>query len=135
MIEVRGHFTIEARVALLSSITLNGGLRMYCASVVYPRTKRGRFDLDYFAERHAPMFARLLGDNCVRYEVHKSLDTPGAPASTSIAAAYFWVKSGEEFGSALALNGAEIYGDIPNFTDIQPSRSWAEIVSPSSPRS
>jgi hypothetical protein len=29
---------------------------MYCASVVYP-VDAGGFDFDYFARRHAPMFA------------------------------------------------------------------------------
>lgn len=100
---------------------------MFCASVVYPKTE-GRFNLDYFENSHAPMFARLLGNNCVRFEVHRSLESPGAPAPTFVAAAYFWVSSAEEFGAALGRHGAEIYGDIPKFTDLQPSRGWSEVV-------
>jgi uncharacterized protein (TIGR02118 family) len=101
---------------------------VYCAGVVYPRKPGARFDLKYFAEAHAPMFVRLMGDNCVRYEVHESLDAPGAPASTFIAAAYFWVKSAEAFGAVLAQHGEQIYGDIRNFTDLEPSRSWSRVL-------
>ena len=74
------------------------------------------------------MFARLLGDNCVRFEVHKSLAMPGAPAPNFIAVAYFWVKTGEAFGAVLAQHGEEIYADIPEFTNIEPIRQWSEVV-------
>jgi uncharacterized protein (TIGR02118 family) len=99
---------------------------MFCASVLYP-VGADDFDFDYFATRHAPMFARLLGDNCVRYEVHRGLATPGAPPPPFLAAAYFWVRSAERFGAALAAHGDEIYSDIPRFSRTQPTRGWAEI--------
>ena len=101
---------------------------MFCASVAYPRVENARFDFDYFAYKHAPLFAKLLGDNCIKYEVHKSLQTPGAPTPTHVAVAYFWVKSGDQFGRTLAEHGQEIYADITNFTDLQPTREWSEIV-------
>jgi uncharacterized protein (TIGR02118 family) len=100
---------------------------MYCASVMYPIDAEN-FDTDYFATRHAPMFAAALGDNCVRFEVHHALDTPGAPPPPFIAAAFFWVRSAVEFGAALAANGEAVYRDIQNFSDTQPSRGWAEVL-------
>ncbi|GER90761.1 hypothetical protein KDW_49230 [Dictyobacter vulcani] len=102
---------------------------MFCASVAYPAQQGKKFDFDYFAHKHVPLFAHLLGANCVRFEVHKNLAAPGAPAPAFIGVAYFWVQSGEEFGAALAQHGQEIYGDIPNFTDIEPLRQWSEVVS------
>jgi hypothetical protein len=36
------------------------------------------------------MFAKLLGHNCVRFEVHRGLAAPGAPPPPFVAAAYFW---------------------------------------------
>ncbi|GCE07318.1 EthD family reductase [Dictyobacter aurantiacus] len=101
---------------------------MFCASVAYPIQQGGRFDFEYFAQQHVPLFARFLGENCVKFEVHKSLATPGAPAPSFLAVAYFWVRSGEAFGAALAQYGNEIYSDIPNFTDIEPLRQWSEVV-------
>jgi uncharacterized protein (TIGR02118 family) len=99
---------------------------MYCASVAYPIDAEG-FDFDYFHRRHAPMFAELLGDNCVRYEVHRGLASQGAPPPPFVAAAYFWVKSPEAFGAALSEHAAALYSDIANFSRTQPVRGWAEV--------
>jgi uncharacterized protein (TIGR02118 family) len=100
---------------------------MYCASVVYP-TDAEDFDFEYFRSHHAPMFASLLGENCVRSEVHRALATPGAPPPPFLAAAYFWVTSPEAFGATLAKHGAAIYADIGKFTRTQPIRGWAEVA-------
>jgi len=100
---------------------------MFCASVAYPVDAEG-FDFDYFRDRHAPMFAGLLADNCVRFEVHRGLAVPGAPPPPFAAAAYFWVDSAEAFGRVLAEHGAEIYADIANFSRTQPIRGWAEVT-------
>jgi uncharacterized protein (TIGR02118 family) len=99
---------------------------VYCASVTYPIDSEG-FDLDYFATQHAPMFARLLGGNCIKFEVHRALATPGAPPPQQIAAAYFWVESPELFGAALARHAEEIYSDIARFSQTQPTRGWWKI--------
>jgi uncharacterized protein (TIGR02118 family) len=99
---------------------------MFCASVAYP-TGLARFDFEYFRDRHATMFARLLGSNCVRYEVHRGLATEGAPPPPFSAAAYFWLVSPQQFGETLATHGEEIYRDIAAFTDGQPVRGWAAV--------
>ena len=101
---------------------------MFCASVAYPIQQDGTFDFDYFASRHVPLFAHFLGENCVRFEVHKSLAVPGAPAPGFLGVAYFWVTSSEDFGAVLAQHGQEIYSDIARFTDIEPVRQWSEVV-------
>lgn len=100
---------------------------MFCASVAYPIDAVG-FDFDYFHDRHAPMFAKLLGENCVRFEVHCGLATPGAPPPPFVAAAYFWVTSAEAFGQTLAEHGDELYSDIANFSQTQPVRGWAAVT-------
>ena len=100
---------------------------MFCASVAYP-TDAATFDFGYFRDQHAPLFARVLGDNCVRFEVHRGLAAPGAPPPPFVAAAYFWVTSAEDFGTALIAHGEAVYADIANFTDSQPVRGWAEVA-------
>lgn len=100
---------------------------MYCASVSYPLDALD-FDFEYFRTRHAPMFARLLGENCKRFEVHRGLASPGAPPPPFLAAAYFWVTSAEQFGATLARHGGDLYGDIANFSKTQPVRGWAEVT-------
>ena len=100
---------------------------MFCASVAYPADIEG-FDFAYFRDRHAPLFASLLGANCERFEVHKPLATPGAPPPPFTAAAYLWVSSAEEFGTTLAQHGEQIYADIANFSPCQPVRGWAHVT-------
>jgi uncharacterized protein (TIGR02118 family) len=100
---------------------------MFCASVAYPPDAEN-FNFDHFRNHHAPMFAKLLGDNCTRFEVHRGLATPGAPPPPFLAAAYFWVTSPEKFGEALTQHNAAIYDDIPNFSGTQPIRGWAEVM-------
>ncbi|MDH6464094.1 uncharacterized protein (TIGR02118 family) [Micromonospora sp. A200] len=99
---------------------------MYCASVVYP-TDAENFDFEYFRSRHAPMFARLLGENCIRFEVHRALATPGAPPPPFAAAPTSGLRR-QTFGATLAEHGAEIYVDIANFSGTQPTRGWAEVL-------
>lgn len=99
---------------------------MFCASVVYPRDAED-FDFGYFATQHVPMFAGLLGENCVRFEVHRALDAPGAPPPPFLAAAYFWVSSPAAFGQTLVEHGPAIYADIENFSLTPPQRGWAEV--------
>jgi uncharacterized protein (TIGR02118 family) len=100
---------------------------MYCAAVMYPAGADG-FDIDYFTTRHVPMFAGLLGDNCVRFEVHHPVADPGAPSPPFAAAAYFWVTSPEAFGATLAQHGEQIYADIAHFSRAQPVRGWSAVV-------
>jgi uncharacterized protein (TIGR02118 family) len=99
---------------------------VFCASVAYPPDAED-FDFEYFRDRHVPMFASFLGDNCVRYEVHRALAAPGAPPPPFVAAAYFWVASADAFGATLAQHGDTIYADIAQFSRTQPTRGWAEV--------
>ena len=61
---------------------------MFCATVLYPSKERP-FDFEYYAGTLAPLYARFLGDNCVRFEVRKGLITPGDPPHTSSALPVF----------------------------------------------
>ena len=99
---------------------------MFCASVTYPLDSVG-FDFEYFRTQHAPLFAGLLGENCLRFEVHRGLAAPGAPPPPFIAAGYFWVSSPEAFGATLAEHGEAIYDDVANFSRTPPVRGWAEV--------
>jgi uncharacterized protein (TIGR02118 family) len=101
---------------------------MYCATVAYPTREGDTFDFDYFLQQYVPMFVDALGDNCVRFEVRKGLNQPGAPEPPYVCVANFWVQSGERFGATLAQYGDRLYGDISRFTTIGPVRAWEEVI-------
>lgn len=83
---------------------------MFCISVAYPVKDGARFDFDYYATRHIPMVARLLGANAVRSEVRKGVTS----ANGSPAAFVAWRTSG--YGRLKSFR--------PPWTNMAP-RSWA----------
>jgi uncharacterized protein (TIGR02118 family) len=101
---------------------------MFCASVAYPEQKNGTFDLHYFLNKHIPLFVGFLGDNCVRYEVQKFIASLNPSAPRFLYIAYFWLQSAEQFDATIEQHGAEIFTDIPQFTNIEPVREWREVL-------
>jgi uncharacterized protein (TIGR02118 family) len=102
---------------------------MFCATVLYPNQEGSIFDFEQYAGTLAPTYARLLGENCIKFEVRRGLVTPGAPAPQFICIASFWVKSREAFGASLAdPRMQEVMAKIFAMTDIQPIRQFDEVM-------
>jgi uncharacterized protein (TIGR02118 family) len=103
---------------------------MVCISVFYPNGPNKRFDHDYYLATHMP----LVRDCCrsfglIRYEVDRGVSggTPGSQAPfVAVGRLYFSAVS--EFVKALEAHGAEIMGDIPNYTDIEPQIQVSELT-------
>ena len=57
----------------------------YCATVIYPFTEGVEFDLKRYASDIAPRYARLLGDNCLGFEVREGRTSPGRRIRTRFA--------------------------------------------------
>lgn len=102
---------------------------MIRATVLYPASAT-RFDYDYYVNKHTPMLKELwtpLG--LVNVELSKGVSglMPGTkPAFCTIATLTF--TSVEALQGALATTGAQVLGDIPNFTDVQPEVQLNEIL-------
>ncbi|MGH7040528.1 MAG: EthD family reductase [Acetobacteraceae bacterium] len=92
---------------------------MIVVSVMYPPS--ARFDLDYYMKSHIPLVqARCAGRGLAGAQVLKGAagGDGGAPAQQVIALLSF--ASLPEFQTAMQEHGAEIMGDVANFTDAQP---------------
>jgi uncharacterized protein (TIGR02118 family) len=94
---------------------------MITVSVFYPKTATSRFDFAYYLDTHTPMLKRLLepaGMQNLRLLRGKgSLDGGAAPYEVT---AHFDLPSLEVLQNALSKHGAQIIGDMPNYTDVQP---------------
>ena len=102
---------------------------MYCATVLYPFQAGKNLDFDHCAKTLAPMYAAVLGKNCVRYEVRKGLAMAGRPAPAFACIANYWVTNREEFGAAMGdPRMREVMAKIAAFTDIEPLRQFDEVV-------
>lgn len=98
-------------------------------TVSYPGTASSRFDHGYYASKHRQLIIdRLKGLGLVRVEIDKCLaDGAGGPPPV-VAAAHMFFNTLPEFQAALKQHGAEIMGDIPNYTDIQPQILISDVV-------
>jgi uncharacterized protein (TIGR02118 family) len=96
--------------------------------ILYPNQPAVRFDMAYYCERHMPMVQARIGAACTGFTVDAGLagGAPGQPAPY-VAVGALLVSSIEAFGAAMAQHGAEIMGDIPNYTDAQPVIQISEV--------
>lgn len=100
---------------------------MIIVSVMYPYTESARFDLDYYVKKHMPLVASRGQDLGLQsYQVLRGLEVGGKPAYHVVA--HLIVSSVQAFQSGMETHGAEIMGDIPNYTDIRPVIQFSETV-------
>ena len=101
---------------------------MIKVSVLYPNVEGSKFDMDYYCNSHIPMVRDRLGAACTGASVDGGLGggAGGAPA-TYIAMGNIFFNSVEEFQAAFGPHAAEIMGDIPNYTDIEPVIQVSEV--------
>jgi uncharacterized protein (TIGR02118 family) len=95
---------------------------MFRVAILYPTTEGATFDHDYYLKSHIPLVAARLGDNCTSWGVDKVLDGP------YVAIGYLVVNNLEQFGAAMAEHGAEIIGDVANYTTIAPQMVVSELA-------
>jgi uncharacterized protein (TIGR02118 family) len=101
---------------------------MVKVSVLYPNKAGSRFDQDYYFNRHTPMVGRLLGSALKGLSIESGIS--GAmrdqPAPYLITC-HLVFESTAAFFAAFTQHAAEIMGDIPNFTDVEPVIQLGEI--------
>lgn len=101
---------------------------MIKVSVFYPNTEGKRFNADYFLNKHIPFVQEQLGSSLKRTSVDMGLagGEPGSPAPYQ-AMGHLFFDTVEAFQAAFGLHASSLMGDIPNFTDIQPTIQISEV--------
>ena len=101
---------------------------MVKVSVLYPNTAGCKFDMAYYLTKHMPMVKQKLGAACKSMAVEEGIagGAPGAPA-TYVAMGHLYFDSSDAFQSAFAPHAQDILGDIPNYTNIQPTIQISEV--------
>jgi uncharacterized protein (TIGR02118 family) len=101
---------------------------MIKVSVLYPNSAGGKFDIDYYCQKHMPMVKRKLGDACKQMNVEQGV-AGGAPGSapTYVAMGHLYFDSVPAFQAAFAPHAQEIMSDIPNYTNSQPIIQISEV--------
>jgi len=95
---------------------------MIRVSVLYPNGANTKFDMNYYLAKHIPMVKQKLGSACKSVTVDQGVagGAEGAPA-TYVAMAHLTFDSLGAFQSAFGPHASAIMGDIPNYTNAQPT--------------
>jgi len=101
---------------------------MVKVSVLYPGGDGSTFNMDYYLNHHVPMVRAKLGTACKSAAVEQGLGgaTPGSPPAFS-AMGHLYFASVEAFQAAFSPHAAAIMGDIPNYTNVQPTIQVSEV--------
>lgn len=94
-------------------------------TVVYPSKEGWKFDFDYYMRKHVPFVSKLVGKSI---EVRRGLASPNGSTAPYVCVASIPIDSIAEFQGLMAKHGAEIMGDVPNYTNIQPVLQFDEIL-------
>ena len=98
-------------------------------SVLYPNETNTKFDMDYYCNKHVPMVAGLLGEAVIGATVEKGLggSEPNSPAAYS-AMGNLYFNTMESFEKSFGPNTEKIMGDLPNFTNSEPTIQISEVM-------
>ena len=101
---------------------------MIRVSVLYPNGDDATFDHDYYLERHMPLVAESVGEAMKGYTVDRGVagGGPGEPPAF-LAACHMTFDSPEAFQAAFEPHMERIMGDIPNYTNTQPTVQISEV--------
>ncbi|HUA15611.1 MAG TPA: EthD family reductase [Verrucomicrobiae bacterium] len=103
---------------------------MIKVSILYPYTRGGRFDFDYYVSTHMPRSIELLSIHAGfrRLTVEQGLSgTERDSPPGYIAACFYTFDSIESFMAAFMPYAEELQGDMKNYTDIEPHVQINEI--------
>lgn len=98
--------------------------------VLYPHEEGATFDHTYFMEKHLPMVKeRLEPRGLLRIEVDKGISAtdPNAPPAYSVMNSLMF-NTISEVHQAFIAEGRAVMGDIPNYTNTNPTIQINEIV-------
>ena len=90
--------------------------------VMYPNKQEARFDMSYYSAKHIPLVRQLLGPALLNAVVEEGIAgmAPGAPAPY-LALGNLYFESVAAFQAAFNPHAAQIVGDIPNYTNVEPT--------------
>ena len=100
---------------------------MIRVSVLYPAGDGKTFDIAYYCEKHMPLVRRLLGDAVKGLTVDSGIAAGDGSAAPYLAIGSIVFDSVDAFHSSFGPHAPQIMGDIPNYTNVQPTLQISEI--------
>ncbi len=91
---------------------------MVTLSVLYPKNATSTFDHAYYRDTHTPLVQSRFAPESLT--ILHGLPGPDGSAPTYELIALISFSSPDQLNAALSTHGAEVVGDIANFTNVQP---------------
>jgi uncharacterized protein (TIGR02118 family) len=101
---------------------------MIRVTVMYPNTPGSSFNWAYYLNTHIPLALRRLGAAVKGTAVDQGVGElqPGSPPPY-VAVAQFLFDSVDALQQAFGPHAEELLGDIPNYTNVQPTFQISEV--------
>jgi uncharacterized protein (TIGR02118 family) len=94
---------------------------MIVLSLFYPNEPGGRFDEEYYLNRHIPLVRERWGPmGLTDIRLLRGIGTPDGASAWYRVVALVSFDSSEELSQALAAHREEIFASIRRYTDIEP---------------
>lgn len=87
-------------------------------TVLYPAKEGAKFDMDYYLKTHMPLVSNRWGPLGLKQWYITDLRQSGGPYS--VQATLIWDTGFDGFKAANDAHGAEVMGDVANFSSEQP---------------
>ncbi|MCX6216637.1 EthD family reductase [Spirosoma sp.] len=96
-------------------------------TVLYPKTENSQFDLTYYLEKHIPLVKeRLTPFGLTGVDMNEAI-TGGEALPPYAMITFLAFNTTDELEKGMGTHGAELLGDIPNFTDVQPLTQVVQV--------
>ncbi len=94
----------------------------------YPNSAGSKFDMAYYLDKHIPMVRQKLAASLRGASVEQGLggSRPGSPPAY-VAMGHLLFDSVEAFQESFGPHAQAIMGDIPNYTNTQPTIQVSEV--------
>jgi len=101
---------------------------MIKVSVMYPNSAGSKFDMMYYLNTHVPLVRQKLGAAVKGVAVEQGLGgvEPGS-SPVYVVMGHLLFESVEAFQQSFAPHAEELMGDIPNYTNVQPTIQISEV--------
>jgi uncharacterized protein (TIGR02118 family) len=101
---------------------------MISLNILYPSTDTGRFDVDYYLQKHMPLSIREFGSALKGVSIEQGMNA-GLPGSKPpfVMTAHLLFDSESAFAAAFEPIADLLVGDMINYTDITPVYQISEV--------
>ena len=102
---------------------------MIKVTLLYANGDGKTFDMDYYADKHMPMVASLLGNAMKGFAIDKGIaGRTTDEAVPYLAIGYLYFEKLSDYHDSFGPNAEKIRSDIPNYTNIIPVVQISEVL-------